>query len=319
MSSKNLRNVGLYEILSRVYKLGRKMHPGNSLGTIKLNLQMLGSAVSHRDAISRWYGNTNNPLRTRAVARYPLIEGAMYWPYINHQWSVEKRLQVIDQHYHMLGGAASIIAAATFADLELLRMDAEFSGLHLVLEKAPWFLREGEIVLSIFVNEHRVYSAAFTLGVEVGRKVAYVGALQGRNIENVMEIYRNMTHAMHGMRPRDFLMAALKMLLSSIGVEALWGVCTANQQHWGKYFAGAHDEKLVADYDAVWLEHGGTALGNGFFELQPTVQFKDMADIPTRKRANYRRRYAMLNKLTADIAGACDAHSQPSESLSPSL
>ena len=59
MSSTNLRNVGLYEILSRVYTLGRKMHPGNSLGTIKLNLQMLSSAVSHRDAIGRWYGNTD--------------------------------------------------------------------------------------------------------------------------------------------------------------------------------------------------------------------------------------------------------------------
>ena len=308
MSSTNLRNVGLYEILSRVYTLGRKMHPGNSLGTIKLNLQMLSSAVSHRDAIGRWYGNTNNPLRTRAVARYPLIEGAMCWPYINHQWSVEKRLQVIDQHYHMLGGAASIIAAATFADLELLRMDAAFPGLHLVLEKAPWFLREGEIVLSVFVNEHRVYSAAFTLGFEDGRQVAYVGALQGRNIENIMEIYRNLTHALHGMRPRDFLLTTLKLLLFSIGVGAIWGVCTDNQQHWSKYFAGAHDKKLVADYDEIWVEHSGTALGNGFFELQPEVQFKDMADIPSRKRANYKRRYAMLEKLAVDIGVAISEH-----------
>lgn len=305
MSSPNLRPIGVFGILSRVYALGRQMHPGISPGTIKLNLKMLASAIAHKNAISQWYGTLDNPLRTRAVARYPLIEGAMYWPYINHQWSVEKRLQVIDRHYRLLDGAAAIIAEATFSDLVLVRMDAEFPGLHLVLEKAPWFLREGEIVLSIFVNEHRVYSAAFTLGVEDGRRVAYVGALQGRSIENVMEIYRNMTHALHGMRPRDFLLAALKLLLSSIGVEAIWGVCTENQQHWGKYFAGAHDEKLVANYDEVWREHGGTALGNGFFELLPEVQYKDMVEIPTRKRANYRRRHAMLEKVSSILRVTC--------------
>lgn len=316
MLSSNLRHVGVLEILSRVYELGRKMHPGVNPGSVKLNLQMLASALSHRKVIGQWYGTLDNPMRTRAVERYPLIEGAMYWPYINHEWSVERRLQALDQHYRVLGGPASIIAAATFSDIELVRMDAEFPGLHLILEKAPWFLREGEIVLSIFVNEHRVYSAAFTLGVDDVRRVAYVGALQGRNIENVMEIYRSMTHALHGMRPRDFLLAALKYLLSYIGVSAIWGVCTENQQHRGKYFAGAHNEKLVADYDEVWVEHGGTALGNGFFELQPSVQFKDMADIPTRKRANYKRRYAMLEKMAMDIGAKCAAHNMTTVSLS---
>jgi uncharacterized protein VirK/YbjX len=284
------------------------MHPGLRPGNIKLNLHMIASAIVHRQAIGRWYGTEDNPLRARAVARYPLIEGAMYWPYINHEWTVEKRLQVIDQHYRMLNGAAKILADATFGDIELLRMDSEFPGLRLVLEKAPWFLREGEIVLSIFVNEHRVYSAAFTLGVEGGRTVAYVGALQGRSIDNVMEIYRSMTHAMHGMRPRDFLLSALKMLVSAVGVEFIWGVCTENQQHRGKYFAGAHDEKLVADYNEVWVEHGGALLGNGFFELQPRLVFKDIADIPTRKRATYRRRYAMLEKLSSDVNVLCIAN-----------
>ena len=265
MSDTTLRPVGVIEILTRVSTLARKMHPGLRPGDIKLNLHMLASAIAHRNTIGWWYGTTaGNPLRARAVERYPLIEGAMYWPYINHEWTVEKRLQVIHQHYSMLNGAAKILANATFADIELLRMDSEFSGLRLVLEKAPWFLREGEIVLSIFVNEHRVYSAAFTLGVEGGRTVAYVGALQGRNIDNVMEIYRSMTHAMHGMRPRDFLLASLKLLLCSIDVEVIWGVCTRNQQHKSKYFSGAHDAKLIADYDEVWVEHSGLQLGNGF-------------------------------------------------------
>lgn len=305
MISEKSSPFNIFLLLARVSVLGRKMYPGMRPGSIKLNLKMLASAVVHRQAIGKWYGTNDNPLRMRAVGRYPLVEGAMYWPYINHEWSVEKRLKVIDQHYRMLSGAAEILADATFADIELLRMDTDFPGLRLVLEKAPWFLREGEIVLSAFVNEHRVYSAAFTLGVEAGRTVAYVGALQGRNIDNVMEIYRSMTHALHGLRPRDFLLCSLKMLLTNVGVDTIWGVCTENQQHRGKYFGGAHDEKLVADYNEVWKEHGGIGLGNGFFELQPKVIFKDMEDIPTRKRATYRRRYAMLEKLSSELSTVC--------------
>jgi len=301
MDLQTMRKVNTLSIFKNVFILGRQMFSGLSAGTVKHQVLLLVNAAKNMDALRQWYDCADNPIRASALSRYPLIEGAMYWPYLNHKWSTAKRLQVIDQHYRMLHGPATILAHATLADLELANCELESPGLRLVLEKAPWFLREGELVLSIFVDAHRVYSVAFTLGIEDGQPLIYVGALQGRNIDNVMEIYRNMTHALHGMRPRDFLMTALKFLASALQINVIWGVCTENQQHRAQYFGGTHDEKLVANYDEVWLEHGGIAMGNGFFSLSSKVQFKDMADIPTRKRANYRRRYNMLERLAEEI------------------
>jgi uncharacterized protein len=298
--------IGILEILWRVHRVGRKMHPALTLGAAKHQVLLWMNAATHISTLRHWYGAADNPLRTLALNRFPLIEGAIYWPYINHTWTMAKRLDVIDRHYRMLGDKASILAEATVQDVELARCDVQFPGLRLVLEKAPWFLREGEMVLSIFVADERVYSVAFTLGMEAGQPMVYVGALQGRNLDNVMEIYRNMTHALHGMRPRDFLLAALKLLSAAIGNPTIWGVSSEYRQHNGRYFAGSHQEKLVADYDEVWTEQGGTVIGNGFSELSATIHYKDISEIPTRKRANYKRRYAMLEKLTIDINLMCE-------------
>lgn len=58
-------------------------------------------------------------------------------------------------------------------------------------------------------------------------------------------------------------------------------------------------------YNKVWTEHGGVGLDNGFYEIQTGVRYKDTGEIPTRKRAAYRRRYEMLDKREVDIKSSC--------------
>jgi len=174
-----------------------------------------------------------------------------------------------------------------------------------VLDKAGWFVREGEIVLNLFVNDHRYYSIAFTLGVDGGQPLVFVGALQGSHSDSAQGVYREMTHALNGMRPRDFLMAALKLLCAELGIRRIWAISSDYRQHNSPYFGGVHKEKVLVSYNEVWSEHGGVALDNGFYEILALVRHKDMSEIPTRKRAAYRRRYEMLDKLALDIKCRC--------------
>ena len=203
---------------------------------------------------------------------------------------------------------AAIIAHATFEEIELARLEDEYSGLRLVLDKAEWFLREGEIVLNLFVNNQRFYSIAFTLGIGEGQRIVYVGALQGSNSDTAQEVYRDMTHSLHGMRPRDFLMIAFKLLCNELGICCIHAVSSEKRQHNSPYFGNSHKEKVLVAYNEVWLEHGGTALENGFYNIPTIVKYKDMSEIPTRKRAAYRRRYLMLDKLALDIKNSCLKH-----------
>ncbi len=297
--------IGVIDMLSRVHRLGRAMHPTLSANSLKHQVKLLGMALMSIQEIRNWYEISDNPLLSQALKRFPLIAGAMYWPYINHTWPMQRRLKTIDQHFRMLGGPAAIIARATFEEVELARFVEEYAGLRLVLDKASWFLREGEIVLNLFIHDQRYYSIAFTLGIDAGQPLIYVGALQGSNVNAAQGIYRDITHALHGIRPRDLLMVSLKLLCVELGINRIWAVSGDNRQHNSPYFGNTHKEKILVAYNEVWLEHGGIELDNGFFEIPAVVRYKDMNEIPTRKRANYRRRYLMLDRLAAEIRSSC--------------
>ncbi|MBU1483035.1 MAG: VirK/YbjX family protein [Gammaproteobacteria bacterium] len=302
-------SIGLIETLVRVYQLGKLMHPDLNLNSAKHRVILLTRAVIFYPVIRDWYAISDNPLLTRALQRFPMMSGAMYWPYINHVWPMQRRLAVIEQHYRMLGGPAAIIAHATFEEIEVARLEAEYPGLRVVLDKAMWFLREGEIVLNLFVNDQRFYSLAFTLGNDdTGQPIVLVGALQGSNSDAAQDVYRNITHTLHGMRPRDLLMVAFKLLCTELGIDRVWAVSSDNRQHNSPYFGNSHKEKVLVAYNEVWQEHGGTELDSGFFEIPTAVKYKDMAEIPSRKRAAYRRRYEMLDRLALDIKNSCEQH-----------
>ena len=313
-TGRGVKRAGIIATLVRVYRLGRDMHPNLTLGSFKHQVILMGRALVFLPAIRNWYGISDNPLLTQALRRFPMMSGAMYWPYINHAWTMQRKLAAIDLHFRMLGGAARIIAVATFEEVELARLEEQYSGLRLVLDKAIWFLREGEIVLNLFVNDQRFYSIAFTLGMEDGQAVAMVGALQGSNSDAAQTVYRDITHALHGMRPRDLIMVAFKMLCAELDIGRIWAISSDMRQHNSPYFGNSHKEKVLVAYNDVWIEHGGIALDNGFFEIPVKVSYKEMSEIPTRKRATYRRRYEMLDKLAKDIGTCCTQYSAQSSS-----
>lgn len=304
--------MGVVEVFGRVYRLGREMHPAMTANSLKHRVMLMGHALVHFQDVRNWYEISDNPLLIQALSRFPLMHGAMYWPYINRTWTMSRRLAAIDQHYRMLG-AAAIIAKAAQEEVELARLEEAYPGLRLVLDKAFWFLREGEIVINLFVGDRRLYSIAFTLGLEAGEPLLFVGALQGSNAEDALGAYRDITHALHGMRPRDFLMVALKLLCAELGIQRIWAVRGEDRQHNSVYFGGSHTDKVLADYDTVWIEHGGVVLDNGFFEIPAMYKHKDMSEIPSRKRATYRRRYQMLDDLAQGLKAVCARHAaQPS-------
>lgn len=297
--------IGVIETIIRVHHLGREMHPSLTLNSFKHQVILLLRTVLFLTEVRKWYDIADNPLLIKAIQRFPLMSGAMYWPYINHSWRMDRSLGVINQHFRMLNDSAAIIAHATFDEIEVARLDAAYTGLRLVLDKAMWFLREGEVVFNLFVGEQRVYSIAFTLGIDSNQPIVFVGALQGSNADNAQDMYRDITHALHGMRPRDFLMVALKLLCGEFGINRIWAISSEKRQHNSPYFGSSHKEKVLVAYNEVWLEHGGIALDNGFYEIPNLVKRKDMSEIPSRKRSAYRRRYEMLDLLAIDIKLAC--------------
>lgn len=93
-----------------------------------------------------------------------------------------------------------------------------------------------------------------------------------------------------------------------IGTHRIWAVSSNLRQHNSPYFGGGHKDKVLVAYNEVWLKHDGIWLDNGFFNIPAMVKHKDMNEILTRKRATYRCRYQMLDKLALDIKSRCAQH-----------
>lgn len=300
------KNASSISIFARLHELGKLLYAAPTLQNLKKRLGMLLHGCRDRERLRDWYAlQAGDGALARAIAVQPEMNGILFWPYIHKDWPRARRLEVVARHYEFLQRQPCVLADAIRRPVELLALDAPVPGLRLVLDRPRWFMREGELVLNIFHEDRRLYSAAFTLGGEGEEKVAYVGALQGSNVPEAMQMYREMTHQLHGLRPRDLLMASLKLLCAAIGVRELWAIRGEFRQHNSDYFGRNKRAQVLADYDEVWGEHEGRDLGNGFMAISTQLKERDMANIPSKKRAAYRRRYALLGELKERIGAAC--------------
>ncbi|HWX34313.1 MAG TPA: DUF535 family protein, partial [Steroidobacteraceae bacterium] len=233
------------------------------------------------------------------LALRPSLMASVIHPYLNVDWRFDQKLDAISGHYKLLTRRLGILrfpphAAIILADLA----DATQIRLH----KFLLFEHEGELTISVFKGELRLYSLTFLLGQIDGELVAYAGGLQGLRSEEAIEIYRSLTHGMHGLRPRDLLVTAFRLLCCSLGVARILAVSDNKRICSNSYHSPG--EQIFTSYDSAWTECGGVAVDDGFFELSPRIAQRAAKDIPSRKRAQYRRRYAMIDAMAKQIGDA---------------
>jgi uncharacterized protein VirK/YbjX len=114
---------------------------------------------------------------------------------------------------------------------------------------------------------------------------------------------------MHGLRPRDLLVTAFREFCQALGIRKILAVSDGTRVCSNRYFEAS--SRVFASYDAAWLESGGVATENGFFELDACLTPRSHEDIPSRKRAQYRRRYALVAELAEQIARNVPGASTP--------
>ena len=249
--------------------------------------------------------------RTSSNGRPPVTAealGVIEWPYLNNGWTVTERLDRIATHYELLAtNSAALLPLDKRTAMLLVDLHRYSAGCRIIIDRAPWFKREGELVLNLFRETFRVASLAFILGKQHGAPALFIGAIQGINrgvsSEESLEVFRNLTKDFEGVRPKSLLLDIVRMLANELGVKALFAVADENRHHRHRYFGTDAQTKLAANYNEAWIEHGGTLSAvPGFYELPVRASRKQIADVPAKKRAMYRRRYAMLAEIEVEVA-----------------
>ena len=243
----------------------------------------------------------NSPLDKLMKAR-PQTVGAVIWPYQCVGWDARARLSRIYDHYSVIEMLGEPLNFPVDGQLLLLDLRDVHENLKVIVDQPLWFIREGQLTISLFLDETRIYSLSFSLFHENNELAAFVGALQGRDLEGILDKYRELTKACHGMRPRDFLIEIFRALCCTLGVAHIFAVSDEHRHHRSRYFGKAVSKKdLSTNYNQVWQDRGAVRVNPMFYRLEIVGQDRDLPNITAKKRAMYRRRYEMLKSLREQL------------------
>lgn len=231
------------------------------------------------------------------LAERPETMGNLVWPYQCAAWDPKTRFARISGHLDALEKLPGLKVAddekIVFADLSSLSDDT-----FVMIDYSPWLAREGHLTLSLFKDDFRAFTIAFSL-FNWPETELFIGGIQGRNDDRILGLYRDLTKEFHGVRPRDLILELLRLLALRIGVRRIHAVADDYKISRHPYFGKKGTLGLV--YDEVWLERGGERIAETHYELPLAGTRRDLNEVAAKKRSMYRRRYEMFDQLEASL------------------
>jgi len=289
---------GRLDVLKQVLRSVSYSRPGEKKQLVRVATQFARCAY-HLEAFRDAFGDPANLALQETLALRPSLMACVIHPYLNVDWGFDQKLDAISGHYKLLNGRGGILRFPPLASVTLANLgDATEIRLHNFL----LFEHEGELTVSLFKSDQRLYSLTFTLGQIGADLTAYAGGLQGLRSAEAVNIYRSLTHYMHGLRPRDLLVTAFRLLCGSAGIARILAISDSKRICSNSYHSPA--EQVFSSFDRAWIECGGVRMDDAFFALTPCLTQRSAQDIPSRKRAQYRRRYAMVDAVAQQIGDA---------------
>lgn len=156
-------------------------------------------------------------------------------------------------------------------------------------------MREGDLTLELLDPfGTKLYALTFSFQPTPPGPELLIGAMQG---QMPLALTKHITKLSLGLRPPNLLLIVLQALACHLGVVRLRACGRSRHIHHGSDRA----ERVQFDYDGFWASVGGVADGQGFFELPVQPARRSHDETPSHKRSQYRRRYAWMDELHADV------------------
>ena len=246
----------------------------------------------------------NNSSLSRFICHRPRILLKLQRPYLNRAYAPRARLNALLSHYEF---------ADKYFDREFIDKVAGTEGLCLAqvlasdglsysirLTSTDTFDREGELLLSIEQDgeRQRVACVAFSITSREHCRQIEIGCLQGARPERGKELVKRATKNFHGVRPKNLLLDALYALAGAWDIDHVMAVGNTDRIFGGSTFACA---PVFADYDQFWRELDGVETTGDQFLLPKKLRHRSISEVPSGRRAEYRRRLALREHLSTQI------------------
>ncbi|WP_099706059.1 VirK/YbjX family protein [Erwinia sp. OLSSP12] len=251
-----------------------------------------------------------NPFFNQIIKAQPGLPCRLQRPWMALGISQSQKLAGINNHYRTFCEAlpANITdgylsdRGATLAEISGKNQE-KFS---IKLTAHDFLSKEGEASLQFCDEENTVLALlTFALVNIDNRKTIFIGGLQGARNETPHEKIQLATKSCHGLFPKRLLTEAMINLARQLSVEQVIAVSNVNHIYASWRYKSRKKDKIHADYDQFWESLGAVQDAKNRFVLPLQMPRKAIDDIASKKRAEYRRRYDLLDQLSAQIAQHC--------------
>lgn len=261
-------------------------------------------ALNRRRMKALWDYFHSVPVLEKISGLYPFVYEQPQRAFFYHRSTFEERTALVEAHFAFLAARLredvliSLYSEETLPLWEGPALDGVPLALSLFYE--PGQRKEGILSVMLRLAEKPLYQMIFWLAPnKAGEDSLWIGAMQGPNMDDARDVVKRVTKLCHAYRTKNLILYATQAVARSLGVAHIYAVTNEG------YYTNNHvrmDKKLKTDFSDFWREAGGHETDDSRFDELPLIEpRKTMEEVPTRKRAVYRRRFAMLDELDASV------------------
>lgn len=234
--------------------------------------------------------------RTLIIHR-PLLPAKIQRPYLYTGLSIRCRAKAILEHYQFVQSfPESKIKKILLSEEQILLAHLEGKNDALVdIYCGPCgYDREGELTLTLCFNDTPLARLSFSFIRHEGKQIALVAGLQGPSKHVGPQVIRNATKDCYGLFPKRMLYEAFATLMQACNVDEIYAVSENNHVYRQLRYLFQKKKTFVASYSEFWESLNGVKKG-ALYHLPSQVMRKAPESIPSKKRAEYRKRYHNLS------------------------
>ncbi|CAI1555212.1 Protein of uncharacterised function (DUF535) [Serratia quinivorans] len=248
----------------------------------------------------------SNPLLDEILKAQPNLPCKLHRPYLAANMSKIESLFALRDHYAL--SKQRMPMKMLLGHLNKTFVLAKASGksgetVSLELASIDHLNKEGEVTL-LLRNANGIMLAEITFALVhyQQRPTLFIGGIQGANQQVPHAEIQQATKECHGLFPKRLALEGICTLARHLGIQQIVAVGNATHiyQNW-RYHSKKKDQ-LHADYDQFWTSMGGKMLESGYFLLPEQIARKPIDEVVSKKRAEYRRRYQLLDQLEQGMA-----------------
>lgn len=238
--------------------------------------------------------------------KFPYFYEQVTRAFFYHKSTFDERIKLVEEHLNFLTRTMNEnFLRELYGGKEILLwkmpLDETLGEMRLVLFIHGGQKKEGLASIILFLSDNTaVYQIMFWIAKDSAENFSmYIGALQGPNVENSKDLIKVLTKKCHAYRTKNLILYAAQAVARALNLKKIYAVTNEG------YYANNHiraDRKLKTSFSDFWQECGGSPTNDKrFFELPLVEKRKTFEEIPTQKRAVYRRRFALLDEIDAAI------------------